>query len=212
MPETEIPPVLRGDIYYLKYVLTKLGKSNIIYNERVHKKPKGTNMPKIIENVREQLLTEAKRQIMEYGYANTTVRSVASACNLGVGTVYNYFKSKDMLIASFMADDWHESLAKMKQTGTENKELFFRCIYSSLLEFAEKHSSLFSDTDAAKVFAIAFAERHKVLRDQIAEIIFPLCNHSRGEFLSQFIAESLLTWTMAEKSFEEIYSIVHLLL
>lgn len=169
-------------------------------------------MPKIIENVRDQLLTEAKRQIMENGYANTTVRSVASACGLGVGTVYNYFKSKDMLIASFMVDDWKECLAKMKQESTENAEELFRCIYALLLEFAEKHASLFGDADAAKVFAIAFSERHKILRDQLAEIILPLCNHSNREFLAEFIAESLLTWTMADKSFEEIYSVIKILL
>ena len=51
-------------------------------------------MPKIIENVREQLLGEAKRQIAKKGYGKTTIRSVASACGFGVGTVYNYFKSK----------------------------------------------------------------------------------------------------------------------
>ena len=34
-------------------------------------------MAKIIENVREQLLTEAKKQIWERGYADTTIRSVA---------------------------------------------------------------------------------------------------------------------------------------
>ena len=169
-------------------------------------------MPKIITNVREQLLTEAKRQIVETGYARTTIRSVASACNLGVGTVYNYFKSKDMLIASFMVDDWLECLAKMKQEDTENAEQFFRCIYSSLLEFTEKHSSLFGDADAAKVFAVAFSERHKILRDQLAEIILPLCQHSNENFLAEFISESFLTWTMANKSFEEIYSVIKLLL
>ena len=56
-------------------------------------------MPKIIENVREQLLAEAKKQVFEHGYADTTIRSVARACGLGVGTVYNYFSSKEMLIA-----------------------------------------------------------------------------------------------------------------
>ena len=71
-------------------------------------------MPKIIENVREQLLCEAKRQIEKNGYAKTTVRSVALSCGIGVGTVYNYFKSKDMLIASFMAEDWLSCLEKMK--------------------------------------------------------------------------------------------------
>ena len=74
----------------------------------------GVIVPKIIENVREQLLEEAKRQIRENGYSKTTIRSVAGACRLGVGTVYNYFESKDMLIASFMLEDWMECLGEMQ--------------------------------------------------------------------------------------------------
>ena len=50
-------------------------------------------MPKIIENIREKILEEAKCQVMESGYASMTIRSVANACGVGVGTVYNYFKS-----------------------------------------------------------------------------------------------------------------------
>ena len=37
-------------------------------------------MPKIIENIREQLMNEAKLQIAERGYKNTTIRSVAGGC------------------------------------------------------------------------------------------------------------------------------------
>ena len=46
-------------------------------------------MPKILENIREILLQEAKRQVFENGYSSLTIRSVASACGIGVGTVYN---------------------------------------------------------------------------------------------------------------------------
>ncbi|MBO5526323.1 MAG: TetR/AcrR family transcriptional regulator [Clostridia bacterium] len=169
-------------------------------------------MPKIIENVREQLLAEAKRQIAQNGYRETTIRSVASACGLGVGTVYNYFSSKDMLIASFMIEEWRECLLKMKQKSTSDIEAFLQNVYLSLQEFIEIHASLFRDEDAAKVFAVAFAERHKLLRNQLAEILMPICTHTNRKFLSEFIAESLLTWTMAGKSFEEIYSVIKLLL
>ena len=63
-------------------------------------------MPKIIENARDEIIAEAKRQLFENGYAKTTIRSVAGAIGIGMGTIYNYFSSKDMLISSFILEDW----------------------------------------------------------------------------------------------------------
>ena len=77
-------------------------------------------MPKIIQNAREQLLATAQKQIAERGYAATTIRSVAGECGLAVGTVYNYFKSKDLLIASFMAADWQNCIQKIAACPTED--------------------------------------------------------------------------------------------
>jgi AcrR family transcriptional regulator len=71
-------------------------------------------MPKKLENVRELLLLEARRQAEENGYGAVTVRSVAKECGIGLGTVYNYFPSKDMLIASFILEDWEKSLSVMR--------------------------------------------------------------------------------------------------
>ena len=92
-------------------------------------------MPKIIPNIRELLLEEAKRQINEYGYGNTTIRSVAQACHVGVGTVYNYFESKDMLIATFMAEDWMKCISKVRAQNTGEAKVILKSIYDALLEF-----------------------------------------------------------------------------
>ena len=170
-------------------------------------------MPKIIENVREQLLSEARKQITEQGYAKTTIRSVAGACGLGVGTVYNYFKSKDMLIATFMAEDWQNGVEQIKCRALNDPKELIRTVYDMLSGFITAHQMLFSDSDATKVFYTVFAERHKMLRDQIAEILLPICkNADDPSFLSQFVAESLLTWTTAGKPFGEIYFIIEKLL
>ena len=59
-------------------------------------------MPKIIENLQEKLIHEARRQVQQKGYGSLTIRSVATACGVGVGTVYNYFASKDALVAAFI--------------------------------------------------------------------------------------------------------------
>lgn len=172
-------------------------------------------MPKIIENVREQLLNETKKQIAEKGYAKTTVRSVAEACGLGVGTVYNYFPSKDMLIATFMAEDWQHSLEHMKQCDFADAKNALQNIFEALTDFSKKHHKLFSDPDAAKVFATVFAERHKQLRHQLTELILPLCEKTSTQnkvFLSEYIAEALLTWTVAGKGFDEQFEIISKLL
>ena len=72
-------------------------------------------MPKIIDNVREELLKEAKKQLIENGYSHTTIRSVARGCGIAIGTVYNYFPSKDMLIATFMMEDWNTAFSSVER-------------------------------------------------------------------------------------------------
>ena len=132
--------------------LTKFYQAHIIdYNEQVHKKAREVFMPKIIENVREQLLDEAKRQITECGYAKTTIRSVSKSCGLAIGTVYNYFPSKDMLIASVMAEDWKLCLQQLEKNASGEPEKIIQGIYDGLSGFMQKYHVLFCDSDAAKV-------------------------------------------------------------
>ena len=172
-------------------------------------------MPKIIEGVREQLLSVAREQISTQGYKKTTIRSVAGACGLGVGTVYNYFASKDMLIASFMLEDWQRCLARMKSVSTEDAETAAENIYRLLSEFIDMHRALFSDEDAAKVFSTVFSERHGQLRSQIAAVLRPLCERAEvrdKDFLAEFTAEALLSWTVEGKPFESLFPVLSLLL
>ena len=164
-------------------------------------------MPKIIENLEAQLAAEARKQVEEAGYSAMTIRSVAKACGVGVGTVYNYFPSKDAMVAAYMLADWQQCMAVISQAGTESGEAttVVRCIYDQLAGFAEKHSSLFHDKAAEMSFAGAFGRYHSMLRAQLAAPLRPFCP---DDFAAEFIAESLLTWTLAGKEFHSLYALV----
>lgn len=164
-------------------------------------------MPKIIENLKDRLIAEAQKQIEENGYGAVTIRSVAKGCGVGVGTVYNYFPSKEELIANHLLEDWKLCIAAI-QRAAENSDCpqpVLQCIYEQLAGFADRHQAIFRDEAAAAGFAGSFSQYHDLLRTQLAD---PLCKFCDNDFTAQFVAESLLTWTMADKPFAEIYKIL----
>ncbi len=165
-------------------------------------------MPKIIENVKTRLLAEARRQIAENGYAGTTIRSVAAKCGIAVGTVYNYFPSKDVLIASFMAQDWAECINGIRALPTSDAKALLGGIYSGIIGFSRSHSALFSDPEAEKVFFSVVSKRHAQLREQIARVILPVCSGENAAFKATFIAEAVLAWSGEGKGFEEVFPLL----
>lgn len=170
-------------------------------------------MPKILENVREMLLLEARKQIEENGYSNVTVRTVASACGVGIGTVYNYFPSKDMLVATFMAQDWNIVMQKITSfcDSADVPRDVLECIYRNLKEYLLQYKDMFEDPGAIKTFSSANAGRHKMLRSQLAGPIHQTLvkeGISDDGFMADFMAEALLTWTVEGKAFEEIAEIL----
>ena len=168
-------------------------------------------MPKIIENLENRLIEEAKKQIQEQGYGAVTIRSVANACGVGVGTVYNYFPSKDDLLAAYMLQDWKESIDAVKSVSTESSSPFpvFECMYNQIRSFVSRYEDIFHDPEAIAGFAPSYTRYHRILRKQLAESIRVFF---QSDFATEFAAEALLTWSFSGKSFHEIYGMIEKLL
>ena len=164
-------------------------------------------MPKIIENLESKLIEEAKKQLETCGYSALTIRSVAKGCGVGVGTVYNYFSSKDDLLATYLLSDWKDCMAAISDVSlrSDSPAPVIRYMFDQLLGFAQRHQAIFRDQAAASAFAGSFSHYHGLLRTQLSAPLRKFCG---SDFAAEFIAESLLTWSMSGKAFDEIYGMI----
>ena len=170
-------------------------------------------MPKIIENLRSRLIDEAKHQIEQNGYDSVTIRSIARECGIGLGTFYNYFKSKDMLIATFLLEDWQIRIANISEKYIDERDpmVVVQALYNEVNDFIRSYYNIFTSPAAIKAFNTSGQGYHKFVREQVAIPIANSCalaGLDNPEFLALFVAESVVTWTVAKKDYDEIAAIV----
>lgn len=102
-------------------------------------------MPKILENPRDKILTEAREMIKENGYEKLSMRNLAKACNIGIGTLYNYFKNKHSIVLEIVRLDWEASLNRLEKvrgvSSTFEEKMKF--IYDELENYLYNHIDIF---------------------------------------------------------------------
>ncbi len=57
---------------------------------------------------REEILSVSRELVKKEGSQAISIRSVAGACGVSVGSIYNYFGSKTKLLAATVESIWHE--------------------------------------------------------------------------------------------------------
>lgn len=55
---------------------------------------------------KEEILKTSRKLIQENGWTGVNIRSVAAACGVSVGCIYNYFDSKTALVGATVASVW----------------------------------------------------------------------------------------------------------
>lgn len=169
-------------------------------------------MPKQIENVQKKILEVAKYELLKSDYSGFTIRYVAKKCGIAVGTIYNYFPSKDILAASILLKDWNEALSAMRQgSGTsENITEGLHIMYKEIEKFSSQYRGVWSQFSFNSKFASEYSKRHNLLINQLAEIIHSLLMRfhiAEDKFLENFIAENLLLAAMKQSNFQSLAAI-----
>lgn len=154
-------------------------------------------MPKVLDDVKDRVLAEARAVLTEKGYKALTMRSVAEKCGVSVGTVYNYYRSKEFLTGCVVLADWLETFGAMTKAAgsasTAGEGL--RQIYALMLSFCVSHAYLAASGVAPGNGQYSYREQHGMLLEQVRSAISSLLRRTDVEApgdLETFLAESVI--------------------
>lgn len=169
-------------------------------------------MPKIIKNIEADILAAAKDELLKNGYGGLAIRQVAARCRIATGTIYNYYSSKDMLVAHVMLEDWHKALTKMKAacSSAATIKAGFHGIFEALSEFRQDYNGIWAEYTFTGMGLSAYRSRHEMLITQLTGLIHELLERMgahESRYLEEFLASDILTAATDEKPFEQ-FSVV----
>ncbi|MCF0136396.1 MAG: TetR/AcrR family transcriptional regulator [Lachnospiraceae bacterium] len=156
-------------------------------------------MPKIILNLREQIISTGRVILQEEGYKALNMRRIADECQIAVGTVYNYFSSKEILSASVMLTDWQEYLEDARKQveiiDIEDPAEGLEILFLKIRAFSNQYHSAWVEYG---VMPQGYSERHVKLVSQLGELVQMIvkkCGIKPEPEPYMFMAEVLLTAT-----------------
>ncbi|MBU3129122.1 TetR/AcrR family transcriptional regulator [Clostridium tagluense] len=173
-------------------------------------------MPKVIENLRETILIEAKNILLNQNFKDLSIREIAKSCNIGTGTFYNYFSTKEELVTEIFREDWKKVsnlVEDLKLTNEPCKEKI-RKIYISIGIFVNSYIPIFYEMAmlSGNGYRCREANRYDVLYTKISELLD--IEKSKGNIISTLssykLAELIISNLMYLNknkfiSFDELY-------
>ena len=160
------------------------------------------------DNIRSRILDVAKQQFELKGYSKTSMREIAVDVGVGVGNIYNYFKSKDelfhevvrpVLYALEMLLQEHHGIQGEDTHHRLMKILLFRAQGSSLERFRENYTD--RSTELVKVWFTVMQRKYPMINIAIPDFIIHL--HTVWMFT---MFEELLRHSIAK---QEMKAILH---
>ena len=153
-------------------------------------------MPKIIKDPEVRILQAARKRLLDSDLSSFSLRGVAADCGIAVGTIYNYFKDKESLMAAVMVQDWKDELEKTHKELEQAKSLQegLLQICRGIRSYCLLYQKVWSSYPAGDGFSTRYPRRHELLLSQIREMIQALygrfevpCSENRRTLYAELI-------------------------
>ena len=170
-------------------------------------------MPKILENIKERAIEEARREMMSEGYRAMTIRRVAKTLEIATGTLYNYFPSKEYLAACVMLEDWQAQFRTFEEEPKkDDAAAVIRELFEMVQNFSSRYRRSWAQYEEHNRSESMRGQYHQVLVKQLAGYI-AAAMPDREEWLAQFLAELVLRFSSdGHTRYEDIEKAVNALL
>lgn len=130
-------------------------------------------MPKLIENVKENIIKEGKKLLIEESYKSFSIRDVTTACNIGTGTFYNYFPGKKELISEIFRFELNQILTSIEEIKLKNISLREKIkeVYNILNKFLANYINIFYEIASINITSYNHSPHFSQLFSKVSEII-----------------------------------------
>jgi len=135
------------------------------------------------EKTRQEILAAAKTVLAAKGYHNTKIIDIAAAADIGVGTFYLYYPTKDALFLELVEETARALMEEINQARNmvEDRSEKFRVVNLAFFRFARDHRELFKiifghgntfDELLRQVYAMFVADAAERVADGIQQNVF----------------------------------------
>ena len=166
-------------------------------------------MPKIIPELRERFVAAARRQMLDGEDHDFTIRQVARDCRTAVGTVYNYFPSKEALITAVMLKDWQACCAEMEADARAKQTALaaLEATTAALRRFTARYGPTWRQYAAARGSVMELSLRHRQIIETISGPVGQTLDRFGACFdrnLPEVLSELVLLASRTEDGFRRI--------
>ena len=163
-------------------------------------------MPQALPDIREKLLHAARIHMCSDPPETFTMRSIAKECGAALGTAYNYFSSKEQLMASVMLADWQICCKDMEQASADadNALAALEDIFLALRRFAMIYEPTWQQYESQPNAISQIHRHHGQLMEQIETPIRETLNRfgcMEDVNLPMILSELLLSFCRREDGF-----------
>lgn len=152
-----------------------------------------------LENQKEHIYKEAKEMILNKEVQNFSFRSLAKRCDIGMGSLYKYYGSKDDILIDITKELWLNYIKDISNETHSFRDFFVYLdfIYEKLIEYSEAFNYNILSKELSQSYYKEGGMHHRMAQTTFINLIDKNLNEyyqidaSKSMLISTFITHNL---------------------